>query len=166
MILSIDPGTDTGWALWRAGRLAACGFGCPRLHPLHIVQPRLPDLDAIHDVWIEDQEIYPRSPVPPSDVLTLAKLAHSERGRYEAVGCTVHMVLPRAWKGMTPCTCSAKQGWDPRCCTHHSRVWAKLNAHEQIVADQAIVGMAPSKRHNVLDAVGIGQWVVGKGGAS
>jgi hypothetical protein len=162
MILSIDPGLDTGWALWRAGRLAACGFGCPRVHPLHVVQPRTADTDAIHDVWIEDQEIYPRSPVPPNDVLALARLAHFERGLYTAVGCAVHMVLPRAWKGMTPCTCSARNP-DPAACTHHSRVWGKLSVHEQDLAAEALRGMAPSKRHNVLDAVGIGQWAIGKG---
>lgn len=165
VILSIDPGLDTGWALWRAGRLIACGHGDPRSSPLHVVHSTKQDEDVIHDVWIEDQEIYPRSPVPPNDVLTLAKLAHSTRGRYETLGCTVHMVLPRAWKGQTPCTCTAKQP-DPAACTHHSRVWAALTVHEQNIAADVCKGMAPGKRHNVLDAIGIGQWVVKHAGVT
>jgi hypothetical protein len=156
MILSIDPGIDTGWALWLAGKLLACGYGDPRSHPAHRLHAE-PNQDVVDAVWIEDQEIYPRSPVPPGDILTLAKLAHRVAGRYDATGTPVHFVLPRAWKGSTPCTCSARNP-DPACCTHHSRVWSLLSDREKDVFDQVARGMAPSKRHNVLDAVGIGQW--------
>src|SRR5580700_11155234 len=110
--ITIDPGTNLGWAIWNVKGLVACGLGDPRSSQKHVVTSDTLDADVIHDVWIEDQVIYPRSPVPPSDILTLAKGAYRVAGRYDAIGVTVHFVEPMRWKGQVPKD------------IHHARVWA------------------------------------------
>lgn len=164
MYITIDPGTNLGWAIWNALGLVACGLDDPRSSPKHIVTSVEPDVDVIHDAWIEDQVIYPRSPVPPGDILTLAKGAHRFAGRYDACGVVVHFVEPSTWKGQIQCNCSKTITF--AACRHHARTWSALNPHEQEIVHKALKGVAPSKRHNVLDALGIGLWVrrFGNGG--
>lgn len=157
MFISIDPGNDLGWAIWNAKGLIACGLGDPRACVKHVVSSIEPDADVIHDAWIEDQVIYPRSPVPPQDILTLARGAHRVAGRYDACGIAVHFVKPADWKGQVPCTCEKAKSFVA--CTHHSRVWGALNASEQETVNKALLGMTPKKWHNVFDAIGLGQWV-------
>lgn len=134
MFLTIDPGNDTGWALWLDGGLVTCGLNAP---------PR-----AVSHVWIEDQAIIPRVTRRPQDILTLAQNAGRWAGRYEAFGSHVQFIAPNVWKG----------GPVPKNISH-PRIWAALRDAERSIVDEACRGMAPSKRHNVLDAVGIGLWV-------
>ena len=68
-------------------------------------------------------------------------------GVYSTIGVVSHYVEPAQWKGQVP-----KE-------IHHPRVWAALAPLEQSLVHEACNGVAPSKRHNVLDAVGLGQWV-------
>lgn len=131
--------------------LVACGLDDPRTCSKHVVTSNDPQADVIHDVWIEDQVIYPRSPVPPQDILTLAKGAHRLAGRYDTLGVVVHFVVPFKWKGQVP-----KE-------IHHARVWAVLSDAEKEIVNKAVRGVAPSKRHNVFDAIGIGLWVRDQG---
>lgn len=146
MFVSIDPGAATGWAIWNLSSLVECGLGDPRLSLKHIVHADHP-IDVVNDVWIEWPVIYPRSKVRPNDILTLARCAAEFGGGYKALGVAVHYVEPATWKGQLP-----KE-------VHHPRVWAALRDTERALVDEACQGMAPSKRHNVLDAVGLGQWV-------
>jgi hypothetical protein len=140
MLLTIDPGNATGWALWRRDGLTGCGLGDPR---------SACDVDWIEEVWIESPVIYPRSKARPNDIVLLARGAGEWGGRYESEAA-VHYVEPATWKGQLPKD------------VHHARIWSKLNAAEQAIVNAACRGMAPSKRHNVLDAVGIGLWVRGQ----
>jgi hypothetical protein len=170
MFVSIDPGTDSGWALWQeSGSLVACGLGDPlrdRRHvsgwalwqesgylvawglgdPLrdrrHVVGPS--SVSTVNTVWIESQVIYPRSKVPPNDIIKLAHDAGRWWGIYESLGCAVHMVEPAQWKGQVPKA------------IHHKRVIAKLSSVERETVEFGLKGIAPSKQHNVLDAVGLG----------
>lgn len=135
MLLSIDPGLATGWALWSPA-LAGCGLGDP------------PSEFSPSDVWIEAPVIYPRSKARPADITKLSREAGEWAGRYHSVGAQAHYVRPSEWKGQLP----------KDVC--HARVWAVLDAKEQDIVRKALKGMAPSKRHNVLDAVGIGLWVL------
>ena len=144
MFVTIDPGNDLGWAIWNEDGLVECGLGDPRSSQSH-------KMSSIHDAWIEDQVIYPRSPVPPSDVLTLAKCAHRWAGRYDVLGAAVHFVEPSRWKGQVPKDIS------------HARAWAKLSSKEREAVNRGCKGVAPKKRHNVLDAVAMGLWVVEHG---
>ena len=141
MFLTIDPGNQTGWAFWDVTlqdvELIACGL------VEHVV-----GLTTIcSDVWIESQVVYSRSKARPKDIISLAQTAGKWAGLYESLGAAIHWVEPAQWKGQLP----------KDVC--HARMWSELSPREQKIVNRACKGMAVSKRHNVLDAVGIGIWV-------
>jgi hypothetical protein len=141
MLLAIDPGLATGWALLDSGgRLQCCGLNLP------------PDvLPARCRVIVERPRIYPGGRTKnPNDVLSVAINAGEWAGRYQARGFKVEYVEPQKWKGSVP-----KE-------IHHPRIFAKLTPSEQIVLADAGKGIAPSKRHNLLDAIGIALWAAGR----
>lgn len=144
MILTIDPGAVTGWALWSADALAACGLSTPP------AAGRYDHANGIADVYIERPVIYPRSKARPNDIITLAVNAGEWGGRYHYA--TVHYVEPRTWKGTIDKA------------VHHPRIRAALTDREAAVLAAAEAGVAKSKRHNLLDAVGIGLWALGRMG--
>lgn len=138
MLLAIDPGADSGWALFDDSKtLLECGLGRSVITPSHTV--------------IEKPRIYPgaKQKARAEDVITLAVRAGEWGGRLEHLS-TIRYVEPHQWKGSVP-----KE-------IHQPRIWAKLNDKEKSILDKACQGMAPSKRHNVIDAVGIGLWAVGR----
>ena len=138
-LLAIDPGVDVGWALVEDSRLAACGLG----HP----PPCQPD-----EVIIECPVLRPRGEKNPNAILKLARNAGEWGGRLGGG----RYVSPNEWKKNVPKDIS------------HARIWAKLDDQEKTIVDDAFRahkgrnGMAPSKRHNVIDAIGIALWGVGR----
>jgi hypothetical protein len=156
MLLAIDPGLDTGWALFStAGQLVACGLGDPRLSDRH----RVADLRT---VVIERPFVYPRGQTKnPNDVLSLAVNAGEWGGLYRQ-WADVKYVLPFQWKGSVPKKIS------------HARISAKLSDAEKAVVDTAMARgrscaskalgrpIARSLQHNVLDAVGLGLFTVSR----
>lgn len=147
VFVTIDPGEQTGWAIWNVAGLVACGLGDPRTCSKHVVWDDNDAIDQISDVWIESQVIYPRSKARPRDILKLAQDAGRWAGIYSTLGVDAHFVEPAQWKGQVP-----KH-------IHHPRIWAALSAKEQELVNTGCRGLAPSKRHNVIDAVGLGLWV-------
>lgn len=145
MRVAIDPGLDTGWSIWleRPARpsfeLLACGLGDPRSSRAHIAS-------AISSVLIESPVIYPHSKANPNDIIRLAVNAGTWAGRYEMLGACVEFVEPSRWKGQVPKD------------IHHGRVWSALTPEEQKIVDSAVKSRPASKRHNILDAVGLGLW--------
>lgn len=136
MILAIDPGLTTGWALFDdAGRLVSCGLGDP---------PSVP-LDTLR-VLIECPRLRPREK-NPQDILKLAVKAGEWGGVYRPRS---EYLTPNDWKGSTPKD------------TSHARIHAALTTHEQGIVDRAGKGKAKSKLHNMLDAIGIGLHGVGR----
>lgn len=153
MILTIDPGNDTGWALWAHGNLGSCGLGV-KIHALAL-HPAISVDDIamfpIERVFIEWPFIYPRSPVPPNDILTLARSAAEIGGALKDRGLHVDYVEPSLWKGQTPKD------------VHNRRTKAKLarlSQKEQDLVRAACSAVAPSAQHNILDAVGLGLWAL------
>ncbi len=141
MLLAIDPGADTGWALFdSARRLKACGLGTPDPVPMG-------SLDA---VLIECPRLRPKGEKNPNAILLLARNAGEWGGRYESYCEKVAYLTPNEWKGSTPKD------------IQHARDSSKLDAIEQLIVAKAGKGMAPSKRHNMLDAIGIGLHGVGR----
>jgi hypothetical protein len=138
MLLAIDPGAAAGWALFEGKRLAACGLDifthCPLVDRVVIERPHSAKTKA-----------------PVRDVITLAIRAGEWGGRLrELLGVEPEYVEPATWKGSTPKDIS------------HARTWAKLSPDERVVLAKAGEGVAPSKRHNVVDAVGLALWAVGR----
>ncbi len=142
MLLAIDPGADTGWALFDScRRLMACGLGQPTgIYPRAVV--------------IECPKLRPRGEKNPNAILLVARNAGEWGGRYK--DAVVAYVTPNEWKGSTPKDVSGK------------RTLGKLDPKELAILEAAFAahpgrnGMAPSKRHNVLDAIGIGLHGVGR----
>lgn len=168
MLLAIDPGVDTGWALFlSSGRLIDCGLG----HPGQSQHFRTRDLAR---VVIEHPMIYPRGQTPdPNAIVRLAVNAGEWGGRFGPFA-DVTYVFPNRWKGSVPKD------------IHQARVWAKLSEEEKTVVDLSIrarrrvspgrppntpeppqilplrTKIAPSKRHNMLDAIGLGLYTLGR----
>ncbi len=141
VILAIDPGADAGWSLFAGKILVGCGLGAP-------------PAGDIGRVVIERPMIYPgaRQKARPADIIKLAVRAGEAGGVYgRAHGLEPEYVEPAKWKGGSI---------DKN--IHHPRIWAKLSPDEQAIVSNAARGIAPSKRHNVLDAIGIGLYAVGR----
>ncbi len=83
--------------------------------------------------------------------MTVAIRAGEWGGWAKAVlGVEPEYVEPGQWKGATPKDIS------------HARIWAALTADERALLAKAGEGVAPSKRHNIVDACGLGLWAVGR----
>jgi hypothetical protein len=139
--LGVDPGADQGWALFDLdGRLIACGLG------------DVPRGDVFGAV-IERPVIYPRGKqkARPRDVITLAIRAGETGGKLRAAGVEVEYVEPRTWKRGAL-----------RKSVSDSRIRAKLSAEEKKVLLAGCKGLCKTKAHNVVDAVGIGLFGVGR----
>lgn len=134
MLLAIDPGTDTGWAVFSGKVLADCGLGTP---PAEYARP--------DRVLIEVPKFRPSDPNPQS-LIVLAVKAGEHGGRY----AKPEYLIPNDWKGSTPKPIS------------HARIWGVLDPAEQGIVDRKLRGVAAGKRHNVLDAIGIGLHGVGR----
>lgn len=148
MLLAIDPGVDTGWAEFAlTGELRKCGLGHPRSG------------EWLERIVVESPKLRPYGEKNPNAILTLARTAGYLAGRAVEAACAsvqVEYLTPNDWKGSTPKDIS------------HARIWARLTDAEKEIADSYFRsapgrnGLAPSKRHNVLDAIGIGLFAVGR----
>lgn len=159
LLLAIDPGSDTGWALFDKGVLVGCGhmpFDKAISYPF---SPFVIDL-----LFIEVPQAYPgaKQPVPVNDIIELGFRAGTIVGGQVALRRIVayETTLPQAWKGGTP-----KE-------VHHRRLLSVLSATE--------LGTVPTKRakgakragspnpadfnHNILDAVALGLFRAGRVG--
>lgn len=139
LLWAVDPGGDTGRALFRGGVLIACDLW---------------DLDYQLAGWpkncgrlvIEDQVVYPHSPVPPQDIVTAAKRA--ARAAQILGWHGVEWVKPRTWKGTIP-----KEA-------HQALHVPAIPPVELALLREFCRTIAPSKRHNVVDAVLLGRWAL------
>ena len=148
MLLAIDPGAHQGWALFniKTHRLVHCGLGIVDHRDFRNVV----DLDRC---VIERPTLYKGGKARPADVITLALRAGEAAGLVRAAwGVDAEYVEPRSWKGQVPKA------------EHNARTWALLKDDEKDQVTVCLKGIAPSKRNNVLDAIGLGLWAVGRQG--
>lgn len=141
MLLAIDPGLDTGWAVFDDDKkLIACGLG----------QPNALDGAFTRDAVIERPQVYSQRLMKgdPNDLITLAIQVGQYKERLEARGAYVTLVKPHAWKGTMP----------KDVCNR--RVLGRLAAPEMDVLEA--IAAPTSKKHNVIDAIGIGLWKLGR----
>jgi hypothetical protein len=145
MLLAIDPGADAGWARFddaaRPPRLEACGLNEGAM------------VAGITRAVVERPMIYPggRQKARPADIIKLATRAGEWGGAVRAwFNVEPEYVEPHGWKGSVDKD------------VHHARVWAKLTGAEQAVVSAAAKGVAKGKLHNIIDAVGIGLFAVGR----
>ncbi len=154
MLLAIDPGANTGWALFdSARRLHSCGLGTPEV------------TGNLDEILIECPVLRPRGEKNPNDILKVARNAGEWAGRFWSQGLVLYL-SPNQWKGST----SKK--------IDHQRTYSRLSPEEikvltigcsdlsprsAALVDAVRVGLSEAdKRANVLDAIGIGLFGVGR----
>lgn len=136
MIVAIDPGIKTGHAIFDNGQLVHAGTGLPALFCDHVV--------------IEKPVIYPKGTPNPNAIVKLALRVGEYSERARAGGCTVELVEPRTWKG----------GLDKD--RHHVRILHALTKEEKGLVKDILARLPKGKHGDVLDAVGLGMWKVGR----
>ena len=144
-VIGIDPGVTTGGSWFEDGALVQAGATPAdeflEFDPLGGIGPAI--------LIIEVPRIYPRGGKgDQNDLIDLAVLVGDLRGFYRRAGFTTRLVAPRFWKGTTP---------KP---IHNKRVVATLTP-----AERAFLPKRPRAKtfdHNMLDAVGLGLFQLGR----
>lgn len=100
---------------------------------------------GVQDIVVELPRVYPRerAKADPNDLVTLAFRAGTKVGIWKAPDTRIHIVRPADWKGQTPKAVMNK------------RVLARLEVDE-------VVALGAENDHNVLDAIGIGLFHLGR----
>lgn len=137
MLVAVDPGVHaSGLAVFTDGLLSAAYYtGDPTV---------LDWVPADAKVIVELPQVYRHGKGDPNDLVDLAFAAGRITRRFELVATT----RPGQWKGQTPKA------------VHHARVRKALLPAEEDVLARAQVARA--KAHNVLDAVALGLWRLGR----
>lgn len=153
-LLAIDPGCDTGWAIFDDTRLIDCGLYSTNPPKGEYTRPLYQHYDRL---VIECPMLRPRGEKNPNAILKLARNAGEWAGRYDGDHSpVVEYILPNAWKGTTKddvSTARTKMTLTPEESKLVHGVFAGLPGRN---------GLAESRRHNVYDAIGIGLWAVGR----
>lgn len=155
--LTLDPGVSTGWAVFSPqGDLEAAG-----LIKFEGSFPKstnaFPSLKDVKKIVIEKPRIYDRKQWKgdPNDLISVALIGGfcagvgfrdmciNTRGERE-----IKYVYPQTWKGGRPKNVDNKY------------TLSLLGKDEQLILNR--LGLAKDKLHNVIDAVGIGLWAVGR----
>jgi hypothetical protein len=160
MLLAVDPGANSGWAVFDScRRLTACGLYDGDRYKI------LPEVEPGSRVLIECPRLRPsRFEKNPNSILLVARSAGEWGGRLHH--CQVEYLLPNDWKG------SASKDID------HRRTFGRLAPEELRALVTGCSGLSPrsapidravrvglseaDKRANVLDAIGIGLFGVGR----
>lgn len=137
ILIAIDPGRMTGLAFFESGRLVQARLlkdplSCPSLGKADLVVLEIPTM-------------YPYSGIDPQTMVTLAIRGGFVAGR--VIAPQLKLVQPREWKGQRP------KEVDNRytlrlLCDHERRIVMRSTTKAQ--------------RHNVIDAVGLGLWALGR----
>jgi len=141
-LLSIDPGKDhCAWAWWEDGGLVECGrtgSGWSRADGVgRRARRTIIELPQVYQQrrWRGD----------PNDLIQVALTVGALE--YQAQGDVV-LVRPHQWKGSMPKDVMGR------------RIQGRLSEVER--ACVALCGVPASRRHDVVDAVGIGLWGLGR----
>jgi hypothetical protein len=143
-VIAIDPGETSGWSWFRNSSLVACAK--------HRGIPRLPEgagFKGEGKIVIEKPMVYPGAPVDVNDLITLAiKVGEWKEYLWARFGVEPELVTAPTWKGSVP-----KE-------IHHQRLLKVLTEEERAIMPKTKSGKYD---HNMLDAVGLGLWKLGRG---
>jgi hypothetical protein len=144
-LVSIDPGTCTGVALWTAGGLHSCHVQSVAYDVLERVMSRCNVIVELPQVYRSGQ-----SKGDPNDLIKVAREVGRWEERAARHGMPFETVLPNAWKGQVP---------KP---IHHARAREMLSPHEVAVLDWELAHTPKTDAHNMMDAVALGLWKLGR----
>ena len=139
VMLTLDPGRDMGWAVFRLGVLADCGL---RAVPEYVRQV---DLLVLEKPWIRPQAA---SKANPNDIIELA--IRMTEARLAIHYSHLQYYYPHQWKGS-----AGKQQIS-------LRILANLTPDERAVLRRGWVTCAASAAHNITEAAGIGLHHLGR----
>lgn len=141
-LIAIDPGASYfAWAWFGAdGLLRKCGHDSTIL--------KLDHLTGRADVAVERMRDRPRSPVRKNDILDVATTSGLVAGFLDPVD--LRFVTPKEWKGDRP-----KR-------VDHPVTFDLLTAEERAAYSKGIRGLTKRQRLDVMDAIGIGMWALGR----
>ena len=148
--LALDPGVCTGWAVFEDGPGRPPGL--PTLYACGVAKEEDVDYEKMylpHSSVIELPQIYSAKDSkgdPNVNIVPLILMVGRYQERLQGGGVHVELYLPREWKGQLDKA------------VHHPRIYGALSPKEQGIVAKAGNGIAPSLRHNMMDAVGLGQW--------
>lgn len=143
MLVAVDPGTTTGWAVFNGQGTLYHARGMSFPDCLDVFPDRVENATII----LEIPQAYPHgSKGDPQDLITLAMIAGELRGLFRPREVT--QVFPRAWKGNVPKA------------IHHPRVLAALTDAERAVLPKR--PRAGGYDGNMIDAIGLGLWALGR----
>lgn len=145
--VSIDPGKHVcGWALWADRDLVDAGIWAPRAGDL-ILPPPLGIQAQI--VYLEAMEIRgTKSKTPPVDLLAVEGAGHLFAGLLRPRRLVTWTAT--TWKGGVP-----KE-------THHARIRHAFEPAETAILERAIKAAPRTNAKEILDAVGIGLYGLGR----
>ena len=151
-VLAVDPGENCGIALFRDEKLAL----------VHLIKSK--DTEHLAKEFgeyisslvyegriasiIEVPQIYKNSPVNPNRIATLAFLAGALFAKLTSVSALTRVVIPHEWKGTVP-----KE-------IHNKRILKKLDMEETAILGQCVSSIPPSLVNNVVDAIGLGLYLI------
>lgn len=146
MILSVDPSVEGyGLALWdKSGQLVRAWY------ELASVQSAVGNFVGVTEVVIERPQVYLNSLKSANDAIVTALAAGELAGRLRQLSAepVITYVVPARWKGQI------------KKAAHHPWIKAELSDDEH---DRMNLNLKNKKhRGDVLDAVGIGLWAVGR----
>lgn len=157
-VLAIDPGRDTGWAYFVNRRLVACGH--INIEKLFKQTPYeafgIAHFEGV-EVILEGPAIYPvgrkqkGGKISDASIVKLALRTGEIRQLLRGAGAdTEYTDQPKQWKGNVPKEITQR------------RVLAVLDATETKLLYATISARSKTLNHNMVDAVGIGLWKIGR----
>lgn len=150
-LAAVDPGkAGLGWAifvddlLFKAGILENASHQLATIYLRELFRGWKPFRAAIEVPQVYQQKLWKGDPNDLIDVAVIAGIAVAALAPW----CAPELVRPHAWKGNAPKAVGNKQ------------TLARMDECEKIVLRAS--GATKSKEHNVLDAIGLGLWKLGR----
>lgn len=147
ILVSVDPGVEfVALARFEIESKLFLYVEWTRIHNCYEAALHARTLTPDH-VIVEQPVVYGgKSKGDPNDLIDLARVA----GACESVIEHTSRVKPAEWKGQMPKDVCGR------------RVRSRLKREELITLDACLAPIPKSRRHNPLDAVGIGLWALGR----
>lgn len=151
-VLAIDPGNITGWALYRRNILVEADLidykHSGTTNKFHFFYHKC----LLNKMIIEFPRIYDRRNWlgDPNDLLEVACCAGHFLEQSKKYGSPCERISPQQWKGQRPKSAD------------HKYTKRLLNEEELKIVTELEKKYAKDKVHNVLDAIGIGLYAVGR----
>lgn len=143
----IDAGKHMGWAAFSGTSLIEAR-ACTKEELFQSAWALPGWMGSRPVVFIEMPRWYPRDQKDVNDLLDLSVVVGEIKRFYEALGCIVELVWPRTWKGTAP-----------------KEITNARTVRSLLPAELALLPKSPRAKkydHNMLDAVGMGLWKLGR----